>query len=126
MARILHSHGRMGMTDMTVSNPLPEDIQSLLGWVACITGANSQDAYVSILRDAGFTRFLIEDKRDLLLKMVNDVRHKLLGVELAIGLGKLELPVGIDLTKGKNLVQRSVELIESSVIGYTLIKAESK
>ena len=50
------------------------------------------------------------------------MRRKLLGTELAIGLGKLELP-GINLEKAKHLAQRSTELIESGVIGYTLFKA---
>ena len=50
------------------------------------------------------------------------MRRKLLGTELAIGLGKLELP-GINLEKAKHLAQRSIEVIESGVIGYTLFKA---
>ena len=92
------------------------------GWVACLTGAGSPELYVSIFKDAGFIKFIIEDKRDSLLKMVNNVRRRLLGTELAIGLGKLELP-GINLEKAKHLAQRSIELIESGVIGYTLFKA---
>ena len=122
MVRVLRRHGRLGMTDVTISRPLPEDIQSLLAWVACLTGAGSPELYVSILRDAGFTEFLVEDKRDSLLEMVKNVRHKLMGVELAIGLGKLELG-DLDLTKAKTLAQRSKELIENGVIGYTLFKA---
>ncbi|NIO63969.1 MAG: methyltransferase domain-containing protein, partial [Gammaproteobacteria bacterium] len=45
MARVLNRHGRMGMTDVTVSKPLPEDVQSLLAWVACLAGAVSPDIY---------------------------------------------------------------------------------
>ena len=122
MARVLRGHGRLGMTDVTISHPLPEDIQSLLAWVACLTGAGSPELYVSILKDAGFTEFLVEDKRDSLLEMVNNVRRRLLGIELAIGIRKLELG-DIDLAKAKSLAQRAQELIESGVIGYTLFKA---
>ena len=125
MVRVLRGHGRMGMTDVTISGPLPEDIQSLSGWVACIAGAGSRELYVSILQEAGLGDFIVEDKRDALLEMVNDMRRKLLGVELAIGLGKLELP-DINLTKAKHLVRRSIELIENRVIGYTLFKASKK
>jgi len=112
----------MGMTDMTVSKPLPGDDQSILAWVACLTGAVSPDMYVSILKEAGFTDFIVEDKREALLDTVNDIRRKLLGAELAIKLGKFELP-GIDLERAKHLAQRSVELIEGGVIGYGLFKA---
>ncbi|MFC2031974.1 methyltransferase domain-containing protein [Chloroflexota bacterium] len=122
MARVLRRHGRLGMNDVTISAPLPEDIQSLLAWVACLTGAGSQELYVSILKEVGFSDFIIEDKRDSLIDMINEVRRKLLGVELAIGLGKLELP-DINPKEAKHLAQRTIELIESGVIGYTLLKA---
>jgi len=122
MARVLRRHGRLGMTDVTMSGPLPEDFQSLSGWVACITGAGSPELYVSILKDAGFTKFIIEDKRDSLLEMVNNVRRRLLGIELVIGMRKLELG-DLDLAKAKSLAERAQELIESGVIGYTLFKA---
>ena len=116
------SGGRLGLTDMTVSGPLPDDIQSLLAWVACVAGAGTTEDYVATLRTAGFADFTVEDQQDALLEMVNDVRHKLLGVELAAGLGKLDLG-DLDLSEGKRLARRAVELIEGSVVGYTLIAA---
>ncbi|GAI87518.1 unnamed protein product, partial [marine sediment metagenome] len=122
MARVLHRHGQLGMTDVTISRSLPEDVQSLLTWVACLTGAGSPDLYVSILSNAGFTEFLIEDKRDSLLEMVNNIRRSLLGIELAVGIRKLELG-DLDLAKVKSLAQRAKKLIDSGVIGYTLFKA---
>jgi len=122
MVRVLRGHGRLGMTDVTINGPLPEDIQSLLGWVACLAGAGSPELYVSILKDAGFTKFIIEDKRDSLLEMVNSVRRRLLGIELAIGMRKLELG-DLDLARAKSLAQHAQKLIESGVIGYTLFKA---
>jgi hypothetical protein len=67
-------------------------------------------------------RFYIEDQRGALLEMVDSVRRKLLGVELAAGLGKLDLG-DLDLSEGKRLARRAVELIEGSVVGYTLIAA---
>jgi len=64
----------------------------------------------------------VEDCSAALLEMVNDVRRKLLGIELAAGLGKLDLG-DINLTEGKRLARRAVELVEAGVIGYTLIVA---
>ncbi|HEV56367.1 MAG TPA: hypothetical protein ENN87_02575 [Phycisphaerales bacterium] len=57
-----------------------------------------------------------------MLDMVTDVRRKLLGVELAAGLGRLDLG-DLDLSEGRRLARRAVELIEGGVVGYTLIKA---
>jgi SAM-dependent methyltransferase len=125
MVRVLRRYGRMGMTDVTIDGPLPEDIQSLLGWVACLAGAGSPELYVSILRDAGFTEFIVEDKRDSLLEMVNDLRHKLLGIEMAVSLGKLNLG-DFDLSEVKSLAQRALELIQNGAINCTLFKAHKK
>ena len=110
---------------MTVDGPLPDDVQNLLAWVACVAGAGMPEDYVATcfaLRKAGFGHFTVQDRRDALLEMVNDVRRKLLGVELAVGLGKLNLG-DFDLSEGKRLARRAVELIEGSVVGYTLIAA---
>jgi arsenite methyltransferase len=122
MARVLRPGGRLGLTDITVNGPLPEELQSLLAWVACVAGAGTPEEYVATLRRAGFEDFTVEDQRNALLEMVNDVRRKLLGAELAIGLGKLDLG-DLDLSEGKRLVRRAIELIESGVVGYTLITA---
>ncbi len=125
MVRVLRRHGRLGMTDVTISGPLPEDIQSLSGWVACITGASSPELYVSILKEAGFSDFIVEDKRDSLLEMANDVRRKLFGMELAIGLGKLN-PGDFNLNEVKQMAQRTLELIQNGTISYKLFKASRK
>jgi SAM-dependent methyltransferase len=116
---------RLGLTDMTVSGPLPDEVQTLLAWVACVAGAGPPDDYVATLRRAGFADFTVENQRDALLDMVNDVRHKLVGVELLRGLGKLDLG-DLDLSEGKRLARRAIELIESGVVGYTLITARKE
>ncbi len=66
---------------------------------------------MATLRKVGFAGFTVEDQRDGRLEMADDVRRKLLGVELAVGLGKL------DLSKGKRLARRAVELIEDGSVG---------
>ena len=68
---------------------------------------------------------MIEDQRVALLDMVGDVRRKLLGIELAAGLGKLDLG-DLNLEEGKRLARRAVELIEDGVVGYTLITARKE
>jgi arsenite methyltransferase len=120
--RVLKPGGRLGLTDMTLDGRLPDDIASLLAWVACVAGADTPGGYVTTLESAGFADFLIEDQGDALLEMVMDVRRRLLGVELAAKLGKLDLG-NLDLDEGKRLARRAVELIECGTVGYTLIAA---
>jgi hypothetical protein len=86
--------------------------------------------YVAALREAGFNSFAIENRQGALLEMVNQVRRKLMGVQLAANLGKLDGSTklakvlgDLDLDEGKRLARRAVELIESGVAGYTLIAA---
>ena len=107
---------------MTVHGTLPEDLQSLLAWVACVAGAGTPENYVGTLQGAGFVDFMVEDHGSTLLDMVNSVRRKLLGVELAAKLGKVDLG-GLDLDEGKRLSRRAVELIENGTVGYTLVTA---
>jgi ubiquinone/menaquinone biosynthesis C-methylase UbiE len=125
MMRVLRSGGRLGLTDMTVHGTLPEEIQGLLAWVACVAGAGTPEETVATLQAAGFTGFGVEDQRDALLDMVTHVRRKLLGIELAVKLGKIDLG-DLDLAEGKRLARRAVALIEDGVVGYTLITAGVK
>lgn len=120
--RILRRGGRLGLTDMTVNGTLPQDIQSLLAWVACVAGAGTTEDYVATFEAAGFAGFAVENQRHALLDMVADVRRKLLGVELVAGLGNLDLG-DLDLDEGKRLAHRAVELIEGGTVGYVLIAA---
>lgn len=78
---------------------------------------------MATLRTAGFTDFTLEDQGHALLELVDEIRRRLLGVELAVALGKLDLG-DLDLSEGKRLARRAVELIENGVVGYTLIAAE--
>ena len=48
-----------------------------------------------------------------------------LGLELATGLGKLNLGT-LDLKEAKRLARRAVESIENGLIGYTLITARKE
>jgi len=127
--------GRMGLTDMTVAGQLPEDIDNLLSWVACIAGAGTAQEYVKRLESAGLTDFFVEDRPRALLDLVTDIRRKLLGLELAAGLGKqglgtsakkMDFLADLDLTEGKRLAKIAEGLIAAGDIGYTLITATKR
>jgi SAM-dependent methyltransferase len=131
MARVLRPGGRLGLTDMTVSGPPPDDILSLLSWVACVSGAAASEDYAATLRGAGFIDFVIEDHQDALLATVTEARRRFLGVELAMGLGRVsgltklaEALDGLDLNEAKRLAGRVVRLIDDGLLGYVLITAE--
>jgi hypothetical protein len=110
---------------MTVSGTLPEDVQSLFAWVACVAGGGTPRDYENTLQAAGFVDFRVEDQRDALLDLVSDVRLRLFGVEIAVGMGEVRLG-DLDLEEGKRLARRAVELIEDGAVGYTLLTARKE
>ena len=53
--RVLKPGGRLAVSDIVLSAPLPPDIQGLAAaYAACVAGASTEDDYLAAIRDAGF------------------------------------------------------------------------
>jgi SAM-dependent methyltransferase len=67
-ARVLRPGGRFAVSDVVLTQPLPEQAQQVVElWAGCITGALTVDDYQRLLTDAGFvdvdvTPTLVHDK----------------------------------------------------------------
>lgn len=120
--RVLRPGGRFGMTDVVRSGPLPTELDSLLAWSACITDARPVEEYCSILETCGFEVDLVECHDAALVELVDRVRRRLVGAQLASGLGKLDLP-GIDLTAAASLARSAMRAIVGGRLGYALLLA---
>jgi ubiquinone/menaquinone biosynthesis C-methylase UbiE len=121
-ARVLRSGGAIGFSDLTRGSALPEELSGLLAWVACIGDAQPVDTYVRYLCDAGFRGERVESHNEALLEMVNQVRMKLLGAEIMVGLKKLELP-GVDFTAAKEMARSALSAVQNGSLGYVIIHA---
>jgi ubiquinone/menaquinone biosynthesis C-methylase UbiE len=121
-ARVLRSGGSIGLSDLTRSSVLPEELGGLLAWAACIADARPVDTYVRYLCDAGFRVERVEPHDEALLEMVNQVRTKLLGAEIMVGLKKVELP-GIDFAAGKEMARSALSAVREGSLGYAIIHA---
>jgi len=54
--RVLKSGGRLAISDIVLSAPLPDDIRNqAAAYVACVAGALTEDVYLGAMRAAGFT-----------------------------------------------------------------------
>jgi ubiquinone/menaquinone biosynthesis C-methylase UbiE len=119
-ARVLRSGGVAGLSDLTRGSVLPKELDGLLAWIACIADAQPVDNYVQYLRGAGFRVEQIESHDEALLEMVNQVRMKLLGAEIMVGLKKLDLP-DVDFPAAKQMAQAALAAIRQGSLGYAVI-----
>lgn len=119
-ARVLRAGGRIGLSDLTRSGPLPPALDGLLAWIACIADARPIDEYVAHLERAGFALDSVEPHDAVLGELVRNVRTKLLGAELLVKLKKLDLP-GADLDQAKAVARSAAQAVGEGRLGYALM-----
>ena len=119
-ARVLRVGGQVGLSDLTRGPVLPGDLDGLLAWIACIADAKPVKSYVQYLRAAGFRVEVTELHDEALLETVNQIRMKLLGAEIMVGLRKVDLP-GVDFTAAKQMSQAAPTVIRQGSLGYAVI-----
>ena len=52
--RVLRRGGHVGISDLTRETVLPQELNGLLAWIACIGDAQTVEGYTHFLEDAGF------------------------------------------------------------------------
>jgi arsenite methyltransferase len=121
-ARVLRPHGRVGLSDLTRGPTLPNALDGLLAWIACIADAQPVDGYVEYLRSAAMEVEKVELHDEALAEMVQQIRMRLLGAEIMVGLNKLNLP-GVDFSLAKQLAKSALDAIQQRQLGYAIITA---
>jgi ubiquinone/menaquinone biosynthesis C-methylase UbiE len=119
-ARVLRSGGRVGLSDLTRHGPLPYELDGLLAWIACIADARPLADYEAYLQDAGFRVDRAEPHDEALRALVQQIRGKLMGVELLVGLRKLDLPK-VDLGGARVMARSAAEAVQAGTLGYALL-----
>jgi arsenite methyltransferase len=119
-ARVLAPGGKVGISDLTRTGELPSELQGMLAWAACIADALPVENYCSYLAAAGMRAHSIENHDEALLQMVEEIRKKLFGAEILVGLQKLSLP-SVDFASAKPIAKAAMTAIRDGTLGYVLI-----
>jgi len=120
--RVLRAGGNIGLSDLTRSAALPQELHGLLAWIACIADAQSAESYAEYLRSADFDVQRVEYHDEALTEMVQGIRMKLLSAEVLVGLKKLALP-NTDFASAKALAQNALAAIRQGYLGYVVLTA---
>jgi SAM-dependent methyltransferase len=122
IARVLRPGGRFGLSDITRTGPLPPELETLLGWIACLGDALQIDGYVEHLLSAGLRVEHVEAHDGSLAELVRQVRGRLLGAQVLAQVRRLDLP-GVDFGRAAQLARCAADAVERGLLGYSLIVA---
>jgi arsenite methyltransferase len=120
--RVLRPGGQVGLSDLTRSGAVPDELQGLFAWIACIADAQPLDQYVHYLQGAGLTVELTEPHHEALSQMVQEIRTRLLGTELLMKLKKIDLPA-VDFDQAKAVARAAAEAVKMGTFGYAMVLA---
>ena len=121
-ARVLGPGGRAGIADLTRDGEVPEELSTLLAWVACVADARPLEDYAALLTEAGFAIEATERHDRALGDLVGGVRKRLFGVEVLSRLG--QLPVSAeDVATAKALAKSAEQAVRAGTLGYGIVTA---
>ncbi len=122
LGRVLRPGGVAGLADLVRRAPLPAGLDDLLAWIACIADARPAEEYVRHLEAAGLELVTREDHDEALAELVRSVRRRLLAVEVASRLRRIQLP-GADLARAGEMARAAERAVVDGKLGYALILA---
>ena len=90
--RVLKPGGRLAVSDIVLLKELPDTVkQSVAAYVGCLSGAIMKDAYVEIIRSAGFEDVrIVEETAFPLDCMANDLTAQAIGSSLKLSSEELD------------------------------------
>ncbi len=120
--RVLQPGGRLGISDIAASGPLPAELEELLMSFLCVAHKMPASHYARLAREAGLIQAQTSDETGSLCTLLEVIRRKLLLAELLSGIGKL--PVSPDrVARGKRLLALAQDAVHTGAISYFILTA---
>ncbi len=120
MFRVLRSGGRIGITDVILNTELPDKWKNHVSHILCLADAQSFEGYTRYLTKARFGQVTCFDESHALVALADQIKAKLLLVQLAAGLGKLSIP-SFDIKEANQTIKEVLEFIRAKRAGYGMI-----
>ncbi len=122
MVRVLKPGGVLGISDMALAGPLPQDVAAVVAPWTCLADARSVAGYQRLFLDAGLTVVAWDDEREALVQLAVELKRKL----VLAGLGRLsgmmaELPGDIGVLRA--LLDKGRALIADGTVSYMRLVA---
>ena len=122
LASTLKPGGRLALSDVTVSGPIPVDIQGLLAVAGCVGDARSLSEYSALVAEAGLKVSWCNSLPEVVASTVRHIKSRLQLAQLAVKLG--QLPVAPSLvSRARHLVEEVERLVAEGTLGYAALVA---
>jgi len=123
MTRVLKPRGRLGFADMVMAHgEVPQELRGWFFQAACIADVWSAEKYREVFTSAGFSGWREEKASEVLTALLNEVRARLLALEVAGDFQKADLS-GFDLFAVKRVLTRIEQWIKSGEVTYGIFLA---
>ncbi len=122
MHRVLKKGGKLGITDVTIENELPDGLKNIVSRVICIAGALPSEGYQSLFRGKGFKEVIYEDQSDGIREIIERVDKLLPAWNIIKKLCDCDLEkiFGITSEEARDLITTGFEELEKGTFGYGL------
>ncbi len=121
--RITKPGGFIALTDVTVSEELPAELQGSIGAALCMADARDLDEYMSLVEEAGFKVREYRSAKEAVQEIIKKIGTRLMIADAAIGLGSLDVDRSL-IVGARDALKTASKLVDNGTLGYGLIVAQ--